>query len=75
MSVMEMSIQGVEARILWSCSKQCLELIALGTRDVDGLSKPLRYEVHICGQTKLYESRSEFSARQYLQMLLGDVNF
>jgi len=72
MSVMEKAIEGVEARILWSCKKRCVELLELGIREVSGFFKPFRYEVHIEGESLLFNSTSEHAARNYLRMLLGD---
>ena len=72
MSIMENAIEGVEARVLWSCKQRCVELLDLGFREVSGFFKPFRYEVHIKGESSLFRSTSEHAARHYLTMLLGD---
>ncbi|MHA7927500.1 MAG: hypothetical protein ACX936_20010 [Marinobacter sp.] len=72
MSIMENAIEGVEARVLWSCKQRCVELLELGIREVSGFFKPFRYEVHITGESSLFHSTSEHAARHYLTMLLGD---
>lgn len=63
------SIQGMCARVLWS--GDCLELLELGVQESCGLFRPIRYEVHIPGETALYQSESEHSAKHYISMLLG----
>lgn len=72
MSVMEKAIEGVEARVLWSCQKRCVELLELGIKEVSGFFRPFRYEVHIEGESLLFNSTSEYAARNYLKILLGD---
>ena len=72
MSIMENAIEGVEARVLWSCKESCVELLELGIREMSGFFKPFRYEVHIVGENSLFRSTSEFAARHYLTMLLGE---
>lgn len=72
MSIMENAIEGVEARVLWSCKQGCVELLELGIREVSGFFKPFRYEVHIEGESSLFRSTSEYAARHYLTMLLGE---
>tara|TARA_B100000749_G_scaffold276586_1_gene264053 strand:- start:33 stop:341 length:309 start_codon:yes stop_codon:yes gene_type:complete len=72
MSIMENAIEGVEARVLWSCKESCVELLELGIREMSGFFKPFRYEVHIEGENSLFRSTSEFAARHYLTMLLGE---
>ncbi|WP_428378548.1 hypothetical protein [Marinobacter adhaerens] len=71
MSIMENAIEGVEARVLWSCKQGCVELLELGIREVSGFFRPFRYEVHIEGESSLFRSTSEHAARHYLAMLLG----
>lgn len=71
MSVINQAIQGVQARVLWSCSDRCVELIELGIREACGCFNAFRYEVHIAGESSLFESSSEHAALQYLEMLLG----
>jgi len=75
MSIMVNAINGIEARVLWSCDTECVELIELGIREVNGCFNPFRYEVHISGETQLYQSASEHAARHYLGMLLGVGQF
>ena len=72
MSIMENAIEGVEARVLWSCKQRCVELLELGFKEVSGFFKPCRYEVHIKGESSLFRSTSEHAVRHYLTMLLGD---
>ena len=72
MSIMENAIEGVEARVLWSCKQRCVELLELGIREVSGFFRPFRYEVHIEGENSLFRSTSEHAARHYLTMLLGE---
>lgn len=72
MSIMENAIEGVEARVLWSCKQRCVELLELGLREVSGFFKPFHYEVHIEGDSSLFRSTSEHAARHYLTMLLGE---
>ncbi len=71
MSIMIKAVEGTEVHVLWSCKTRCVELLALGIREVSGYFNPFRYEVHIVGETSLYESKNEHAARQYLCMLLG----
>lgn len=71
MSVINQAIQGVQARVLWSCNDRCVELIELGVREACGYFNAFRYEVHIAGESSLFESSSEHAALQYLEMLLG----
>lgn len=47
-------------------------LLELGIREVSGFFRPFRYEVHIEGESSLFRSTSEYAARHYLTMLLGD---
>ncbi len=63
------SIQGMRARVLWSGN--CLELLELGVQEACGYFRPVRYEVHIPGETALYKSESQHSAQHYIRMLLG----
>jgi len=63
------SIQGMRARVLWS--GDCLELLELGVQESCGWFRPVRYEVHIPGETALYKSDSEYSAKHYISILLG----
>ena len=63
MSIMENAIEGVEARVLWSCKERCVELLELGIREMSGFFKPFRYEFHIEGENSLLRSTSEFAAR------------
>jgi len=72
MSIMENAIEGVEARVIWSCKLRCVELLELGIREMNGFFKPFRYEVHIEGESSLFCSTTEHTARQYLTMLLGE---
>ena len=72
MSIMENAIEGVEARVLWSCKQRCIELLELGIREVSGFFRPFRYEVHIEGESSLFRSTSEHAARHYLTILLGE---
>jgi len=56
MSVINQAIQGVHARVLWSCSDGCVALIERGIREACGYFNALRYEVLICmpGLSRLF---------------------
>lgn len=69
MSVLMKSIQGMQARVVWS--GDCVELLELGVQEECGYFRPVRYEVHIPGGTALYKSESQHAARHYIEMLLG----
>lgn len=73
MTVINQAIRGVQARVLWSCSDRCVELIELGVQEACGYFNVFRYEVHIAGESSLFESSSQYSALQYLEMLLGST--
>lgn len=57
------------ARVIWSGDS--LELLELGMREACGYFRPVRYEVHIPGESALYKSESRHSAQHYIRMLLG----
>lgn len=73
------AVSGVEVHVLWSCTERCVELLELSVREPSGYCRPFRYEVHIQGEPRLYESESEYAARHYLGMLLdvpvGELGF
>lgn len=54
MSIMENAIEGVEARVLWSCKQRCVELLELGIREVSGFFRPFRYEVHMRAKARCF---------------------
>lgn len=65
------AVSGVEVDVLWSCTERCVELLELSVREPSGYCRPFRYEVHVQGEPRLYQSESEYAARHYLGMLLG----
>lgn len=71
MSAVHHAIERIQARVLWSCEQRCIELIEVGAHKLNGQFSPFRYEVHVSGDTSLFQSTNPSIAVHYLEMLLG----